>query len=152
MLLAHYLGLLHRSQVELAKAFREVADGHRDEADVFQLCRRLARQCDDHAERLHPFAERYGEEADDEPERLHSDLFQGTRSGGLGLLRDLHDLFLMASECDMAWTLIGQAAQGARDAELFDVVRSCEGETAVQLSWLRSRMKEAAPQALVVER
>jgi hypothetical protein len=50
----------------------------------------------------------------------------------------------------MAWTLVGQAAQGARDAELFEVVQSCEGETAIQLKWLKSRLKEAAPQALVV--
>jgi hypothetical protein len=58
----------------------------------------------------------------------------------------------MASECDMAWTLVGQAAQGIRDTELFDVVERCEEETAAQLDWLRSRMKEAAPQALVVAR
>jgi hypothetical protein len=150
--LAHYLGLLHRAQTELARAFREVATAHRDEADVFHTAQRLARQCDRHAEQLHPFAERYGEEADDEPERLHSDLFQGTRTGGLGLLRDLHDLYLMACECDVAWTLVGQAAQGARDDDLFAVVQGCEGETATQMAWLRGRMKEAAPQALVVER
>jgi len=30
------------------------------------------------------------------------------------------------------------------------VVQGCEGETSVQLKWLKSRMKEAAPQALVV--
>ena len=152
MHLAHYLGLLHRSQTELADAFREVAAAHRDEADVFHTCERLARQCDRHADELEPFAQRYGEEASDEPERLHSELFQGTRTGGIALLRDLHDLYLMAAECDIAWTLIGQAAQGARDAELLEVVQGCEGETATQLAWLRGRMKEAAPQALVVAR
>jgi putative lipoic acid-binding regulatory protein len=68
------------------------------------------------------------------------------------VLRDLHDLYLMASECDMAWTVVGQAAQGIRDNELFEVVQRCERETAGQLEWLRSRMKEAAPQALVVAR
>jgi hypothetical protein len=35
---------------------------------------------------------------------------------------------------------------------LFEVVQRCEGETAGQLEWLRSRMNEAAPQALVVAR
>jgi hypothetical protein len=52
----------------------------------------------------------------------------------------------------MAWTLVGQAAQALRDEELFELVQGCEGETAAQLLWLRSRMKEAAPQALVVAR
>jgi hypothetical protein len=85
--LAHYLGLLHRSQNELARAFGEVGQGHADEPDVLHTCQRLAAQCDDHARQLEPFARRYSEEAPDEPERLHSQLFTGTRSGGLGLLR-----------------------------------------------------------------
>ena len=97
-----------------------------------------------------PFAERYGEDATGEPDRLHREIFGGPREGPLGLLRDLHDLYLMASECDIAWTLVGQAAQGVRDRELLAVVRACEGETATQIKWARSRMKEAAPQALVV--
>jgi hypothetical protein len=150
MQLAHYLGLLHRAEEELAEAFRDVGEGHRDENDVFHQCRRLAGQCDRHAEALAPFAQRYGEEAEDEPERLHSTLFEGSREGPLGLLRDLHDLYLMTCECDIAWTLVGQAAQGARDTELLEVVRSCEGEASTQMKWLKSRMKEAAPQVLVV--
>jgi hypothetical protein len=150
--LAHYLGLLHRAQLNLADAFREVAAAHADEPDVSNLCGKLATECDRHASELAAFAERYGEDAPDEPDRLHSELFRGPRSGGLGLLRDLHDLYLMATECDMAWTLVGQAAQGARDRDLLDVVDRCEGETAIQLKWLRTRLKEAAPQALVVAR
>ena len=50
----------------------------------------------------------------------------------------------------MAWMLVGQAAQGIRDTELVSVVQACEGDTAGQVAWLRARMKEAAPQALVV--
>ena len=150
MNLAHYLGLLHRAQIELADAFREVADAHRDEPDVLLDCEKLAKQCDRHAEALQPFAERYGEDADAEPDRLHSEIFKGSREGGLGLLRDLHDLYLMAAECDIAWTMVGQAARGLRDEELLEVVQACEGETAIQLKWLRTRMKQAAPQALIV--
>jgi hypothetical protein len=150
MQLAHYLGLLEAAQERLAGAFREVGGGHADEADVFHLCQRLAAQCDAHAAQLAPFGRRYGERADDEPERLHSAIFQGPRQGGLGLLRDLQDLYLMAAECDITWTVVGQAAQGVRDAELMAVVQSCERETAMQRKWIRSRMKEAAPQALVV--
>jgi hypothetical protein len=148
--IAHYLALLHRSQSELAAAFRQVGHSHEDETDVQAMCEKLARQCNRHAERLRPFTDSYGQDSGDEPERLHSGLFRGTRSGSLGLLRDLHDLYLMACECDIVWTLVGQAAQGARDPGLLGVVQACEGETAVQIAWLRARMKEAAPQALVV--
>ena len=38
MHLAHYLGLLHRAQVNLAAAFREVAGSHGEEPDVMLLC------------------------------------------------------------------------------------------------------------------
>jgi DNA-binding transcriptional regulator YbjK len=134
MHLAHYLGLLHRSQCELAEAFRAVAATHSDEADVARQCERLARQCDAHAEQLEPITARYGEGEPAEPD----------------LIADLHDLYRQACHCDMAWTLLGQAAQGARDRELLEVVQGCEGETEIQLKWLRTRMKQAAPQALVV--
>lgn len=55
----------------------------------------------------------------------------------------------MACECDITWTMLGQAAQGARDRDLLNAVQSCETETASQLLLLRTRMKQAAPQALV---
>ena len=150
MHLAHYLGLLHRAQTTLADAFRQVGDAHGDEPDVAVQYAQQAERCDRHAGLLQPFAERYAEDAPAEPERLHSELFRGTRTGGLGLLRDLQDLYLMAAECDICWTVVGQAAQGARDKDLVAVVASCEGETELQLAWLRTRMKQAAPQALVV--
>ena len=127
MQLAHYIGLLHRSQCDLGEAFREVGRAHADEADVFHICQKLARHCDRHAGELQPFADRYGEDAPEEPDRLHGELFTGTREGP-----------------------IGQAAQGARDEALLEVVQSCERETATQMRWLRTRMKQAAPQALVV--
>ena len=39
---------------------------------------------------------------------------------------------------------------GDRDTDLVGVVKACEAETATQLKWLKTRMKQAAPQALVV--
>jgi hypothetical protein len=148
--LAHYLGLLHRSETELAEAYRQVATEHGHEPDVEHECRQLASQCDEHAKALQPFVDRYGEGQDDEPDQLHGQLFGGTRTGPLGLLRDLHDLYLMGTECDISWTMVGQAAQGVRDEALLDVVKQCEGQTTVQLRWIRTRMKQAAPQVLVV--
>ena len=54
-------------------------------------------------------------------------------------------LVAVGVECDMAWTVIGQAASGIRDADLLRVVGRCEGETAGQLAWLRTPIKQAAP-------
>lgn len=150
MHLAHYLGLLHKAEDNLAAAFRDVGDAHADEPDVFRDCDRMSRQCASHVNTLRPFVDRYGEDAPDEPDQLHSTLFQGTRSGGLGLLRDLHDLYVMACQSDISWTMIGQTAQGVRDTALLDDVNACAHDTTIQLAWLRTRMKAAAPQALVV--
>jgi hypothetical protein len=150
MHLPHYLAVLEQAELELAHAFREVGDGHAEEVDVYHLTRLLGEQCDAHAEQLGPFVRRYRDATPDEPDRLHSEIFRGTRGGSLGLLRDLHDLYLMATECDLVWTLVAQGAQGARDEQLFALVGRCKGETAMQLQWLKTRLKQAAPQALVV--
>jgi hypothetical protein len=150
MNLAHYLGLLHQAESTLATAFRDVAEAHRDEPDVVQECQLLAGWSDRHAADLLPFVDRYGGQTDGEPERLHTAVFGGTREGGLALLRDLHDLYLMVTECQISWVLVGQAAAGIRDGELGEVVTRSEGETTRQSKWLLTRMKQAAPQALVV--
>ena len=149
MQLANYLGYLHKTETNLAEGLRKVGEGHAADADIYHTAETLARQCDAHAEALAPFLERYGEDAPTEPDRLYHELFDATREGGLGLLRDLQDLYLLANACDISWTMIGQAAQGARDTELLAVVESCEGETATQIRWLKTRMKQAAPQALL---
>jgi hypothetical protein len=150
MHLANYLGYLHKAELHLAEAYRKVGEGHAAEADVYHACNTLAEQCEAHAGKLGPFVERYGEAAPAEPDRLYHELFDEVRQGSLGLLRDLQDLYLMAHFCDITWTMIGQAAQGARDRDLLEVVDSCEGQTATQIKWLKTRMKQAAPQALLV--
>ena len=150
MHLGHYLSLVHQSALELSAAFSEVGGHHADEPDVRVECNVFHHQSDRHARLLQPFVDRYGAEAVDEPDRLHRTLFDGARSGPLGLLRDLHDLYLMTCECDISWTIVAQGAQGARDRDLLHAVHACAPETALQMSWLRSRMKQAAPQALVV--
>lgn len=148
MHLANYLGYLHKAELDLADGYRRVGEAHAQEVDVYHLCNALfARQCDTHAEQLKPFVDRYGEQKPEEPEQLYHEFFDQTRSGSLGLLRDL---YLMAHACDIAWTMIGQAAQGVGDRELLEVVNSCEKETANQIKWINTRMKIAAPQVLIV--
>jgi hypothetical protein len=149
MHLATYLGLLHHAERALAEGFRRVGDGHAAEPDVAHLCRVLAEHCERHVEALAPVVRRYHEQRETEPERLLADELGETRSGGVGLLRDLQDLYTLASFVDITWTVVGQAGQGLRDRELLDVVASCEQDTTRQLQWLRTRIKQAAPQALI---
>lgn len=150
MHLANYLEYLSKAETNLAEGFRKIGEGHMEEVDIFHTADTLAKQCETHAEKLAPFCEKYGKEKTTEPDRLYHELFTETRTGGLGLLRDLQDLYLMTNACDISWTMVGQAAQGARDTDLMEVVNTCEGQTAIQIKWLRTRMKQAAPQALLV--
>jgi hypothetical protein len=148
--LATYVGLVHRGEQTLAESFRQVGEGHAAEADVTHMCETLATMCDRHVERLGPVARRYGEVEVEEPARLHAEGLSTTRQGGVGLLRDLQDLHLLASLVSTSWTVVEQAAQGARDIELFEIAQQCGRDTSRQLGWLTTRLKAAAPQALLV--
>jgi len=150
--LSVYVGLAHHSEQTLAEALRTVGQGHAAEPDVLFACQALAQLSQDHLEELAPIAARYGEDEVEEPERLHAAGMAETRSGGIGLLRDLQDLHLLATLVHSTWTVVAQGAQGLRDPQLADLADRAGADTARQLSWLTTRMKVAAPQTLIVER
>jgi hypothetical protein len=145
-----YVGLADHSEQTLADSFRAVADGHAKVADVFHTCHQLADLSDQHRGRLSPIVERYGEDDVEEPERLHAEGLARARDGEIGLLRDLQDLHVLASLVQTTWTVLAQGAQGLRDTELLAVATAANAETSRQLTWLNTRMKAAAPQALIV--
>ena len=108
---------------------------------------------DTHRELLAPVVQRYGEDDSDgvdEPERLHASGLAQVRSGEIGLLRDLQDLHVLADLVQTTWTVLAQGAQGLRDHELLDVAHQAGAGTARQIAWLDTRLKAAAPQALIV--
>ncbi|HEY0474882.1 MAG TPA: hypothetical protein VGD34_24595 [Kribbella sp.] len=149
MHLASYLGLLWDSEESLANAAQLVGAHHGDEPEIAHLCKVLGDRSAGHMRALDPVVERYGEHDDPEPGRLQAAEFRGTREGSLGLLRDLQDLYVLASFVHVTWTVVGEAAEALHDHNLVTVVRTCETETAQQLDRLRTRLKEAAPRALV---
>jgi hypothetical protein len=152
--LTTYIGLADHSEMTLADSLRAVADGHASTADVFHTCHTLASMSDHHRQLLEPVIARYGEETTgkevQEPERLHATGLASARAGEIGLLRDLQDLHVLASLVQTTWTVLAQGAQGLRDKELLHVVTVANAETSRQLTWLNTRMKAAAPQALIV--
>jgi len=151
--LAVYLRLVHEAEKTLARSLRTVGEGHAAEADVLHMTDTLARWSDEHVERLAPVVERYGEQRgddSDEPQRLHADGVGEPREGGLGLLRDLQDLMLLATLVQTSWTVVHGAAQALRDRELMQVAQDCNAQTSRQLTWLNTRLTSAAPQALLV--
>ena len=149
--IAEYLGLLKDAEHEIADAFTSVADHHGDEPDIFEICQKFAHNSAVHEDAIKRFTSIFGEANEHEASRVKHSLFKGPRSGGFGLVRDLHDLFLLTTEAHVAWMILLQAAQALRDKELIAACTKLGGETDGQRSWLQTRIKQAAPQALLVD-
>jgi hypothetical protein len=150
MHIGNYIEMVHKSQQDLVKAFFKVAEQHGHEPDVHALCHLQASWSANMVEKIKPFIMKYGEEKNNEPDRLMSSLFDKPRSGSLGLLRDLQDLWLMACEGEVCCIILRQAASGLHDKELISVCDEMETYSKRQSSWLLTRMKSAAPQTLIV--
>ncbi len=160
MKLAVAIGQVQEAERELAVELRKIGERHAVEHDLYHLARTLARRCEEHLERLRPFAGRYG--ADDAPadvgetpallERMRhktSELLGRSELTGMFLLRDLRNLYLQAQEAEIAWVILGQSARAARDAELVVLVDEVREAAETRGKWLRTRIKESAPQVLV---
>ena len=148
--LAVYVGLIEHTETILAQGLRDFARAHQAEGELAATADLLASWSEQHVRRLAPIRSRYGDEPNSEPDRLRAAETGPARSTGpVGLLRDLQDLHMLASLAETTWTVLLQAALGARDSELKDVAKSCQDETGRQLAWLLTHLKQAAPQALL---
>lgn len=70
---------------------------------------------------------------------------------GVGLLRDLQDLLLLANDVHGNWAVLSAAAKALRDVELQTAAKELSGQTLRQRDWLQERIADAAPQALIAE-
>jgi hypothetical protein len=153
---------LHQAETTLAQEYRTVGERHAAEHDIFHACTTLAKQCHTHTEQLRPAAARYDEQLPEQDpptpgegllgglRRKSSELTGRQPPAGVLLLHDLRRLYLLASECEIDWEMVGQGAKAARDRELLGTVTECLEQTTVQVKWLKTRIKEASPQTLTV--
>lgn len=150
MHIGNYINMVHKSQQDMAEAFMKVAKHHQAEPDIPATCKLMEKWSNQLVEKIKPFADKYGEEKNKEPDRLLRDLFKSPRKGSMGLLRDLHDLWLMANEAEVSSIVLQQAAFGLRDKELIGVCDEINKYSKRQISWLLTRMKSMATQTLIV--
>jgi hypothetical protein len=150
MQLGHYLGLVESSEKQLAEAFDIVSRHHKDEPDIEQICQKLSAWSWRHKGAMQPFLIRYAADSSSEPNEMKKVIFNQPRSGKLALLRDLHDLWLLANEVELCWEIISNAALALHDKEMEAACSEFQAETKRQVAWLLSRMKQASPQALTV--
>lgn len=153
---------LYEAEEELADEFVKVGERLAAEHDVWYDCRQFAEQCHRHADTIRPFAAGHDEQlppADDDTvgetttaalrHKLSEALGRRPESGLL-LLHSLRQLYLQAQEVSFHWIVAGQLAQATRDQELLTVVDDLHRETLTQIKWLKTQVKQASPQALVV--
>jgi hypothetical protein len=153
---------LYRAEEELADEYVKVGERLAAEHDVWYDCKRFAEQCHLHADAIRPFASAHEEDlppADDATvgetttaalrHKLSEALGRRPESGLL-LLRSLRQLYLQAQEVSFHWIVAGQLAQATRDHDLLAVVDELHRETLTQIKWLKTQVKQASPQALVV--
>jgi hypothetical protein len=149
------------AEMELAKQLVTLADRHLSDADVYQLGLARARVCAQHVWRLHPFVEQYDAHAVDVEDATTPGFLDTLRKAsaavmghapvsGLVLVRDLRDTYVLAHRAEIAWIILQQAARGARDANLLEVVGTCQGEAEQTWKWLRTHIKVSAPEALAM--
>jgi anaerobic selenocysteine-containing dehydrogenase len=104
----------------------------------------------DAAKRLQPFVEKYGKRREGEPERLDEALLRRRAPSPFNLVRDLHDLWLLVNETLISVDILEQAGHALRDDELLQVLAKLRESNQRQRDWLRTRLRQAAPQVLVV--
>ncbi|WP_218918060.1 hypothetical protein [Noviherbaspirillum massiliense] len=147
---ADYIGLLQESERRLVQAFDQVRNTHPDEPDIGPLCAIFAQWSSEAAKSLDPFVNRYGERKEGEPERLDKLLMTQRSQGGFDMLRDLHDLWLLVNESMISLDILEQAARSMHDKEFEAAIKSIRHQNKRQRAWLRTRLRQAAPQTLVV--
>lgn len=148
------------SEHELVSLLYEIGERHKADHDVFHVTKTLARMEADNLAALAPHAERYGTsidggEAPGEPGPVHKAVEKGAELVGrrpepsLLLLRDLRAVYLGASGVSIDWVMLAQGAQAAQDTDLLAAVTECHEQTLRTVKWATTRIKTAAPQALV---
>ena len=102
------------------------------------------------AHELQPFVDKYGKRREGEPARLDDALLKRRPPSGFNLVRDLHDLWLLVNESLISLEILEQAAHSLRDDALIAALADMRHANKRQADWLRTRLRQAAPQVLVV--
>lgn len=136
-LLAH----LHDLETALASDLRAAAERHRAEHDVYHQCQTFALAADRRLERLDALARR-GDGG--------SEWTTAAGDGSDDLLQELRTLYLREQEVAITWTMASQAAKALRDRGLLALATECRSEPEAQAKWFATRIKVAAPQAIVL--
>lgn len=157
--IAHAFDDLRAAETELADELRTVGERHAGDVDVYHVAHLLASRCSHQLELLAPHADRYEailQTDAGEPSALlervrwaGAEILGRHEASGLLLLSDLRHLYVLAHRAELAWVVLLQVARALRDAELVAAATQGREEAERRWKWLRTKVKESSPQALV---
>ncbi len=150
MQIAVYTALTIESEVVLQSAYLNVASRHKRDAGIRDGCHRAARFAEIRLNGARELSEKFGATSSHGPKLLADALFQGLRADALGLVRDLHDLSLLANQALLCWTGVSQACKALHDESAVATCQISIKSLQLEISRLNTELKEAAPQALTV--
>jgi hypothetical protein len=148
---------VERAEIELAEQLMTLARRHLFESDVYHLGMARAKVCAEHLSQLDPLLAKYQATAVEDAHKpdfldnLGRDIsLSGERTAptSLMLLRDLRDTYEVAHHTEISWIMLQQAAKAGRDSELLAVALTGAEQTEQTWKWLRTKIKEATPEAL----
>jgi hypothetical protein len=132
-----------------AETFRAIAERHSAEPDVYSNCLKFADWSDNHYTEIKSVYSEIGKSGKQESDRIGTPLIN-LRTGGIGLIRDLHDVWLMTSEVKLCLIILIQCSKALRNKPFTLILESCCQETERENEWLLSKIKLAASQVLTV--
>jgi hypothetical protein len=150
MQIPNYVGFVSTSEIILREAYLQVSERHQPDADVRDGCRKMAAFGARRIESVAVLRTEFGSASAREPELVRNALFRGVRVGGLGVLRDLHDLSVLANQALLYWIELYQAFRAIHESSAEVTCRENILGVEREVAWLTTQIKNAAPQALTV--
>ena len=145
-----YIGILSAAPQEFAKACGTVAEHHPEETEIQMGMKQLASFSLASEFEFQPFVDKYGKVESEEAVKLSSVLFPVVRAGAFGLLRDLHSLFIMATEIHVSLAIVMQASKELRDEEMLALCIVTDETNKRQQAWINTQIEHRASHTTVV--
>jgi hypothetical protein len=148
--LPDYLGILEENETAVAQAAMALRERHPKDPEIVHGSRLIEQWALSHVEALKPLSDRFGIRRKGEGKKLRKVVLESKKPGGFGVVRDLHDLWVLTQGSKVAAIIVLQAAHSLRDLELESALQRVGDDHERQIAWILTRLKNTAAQALVV--
>jgi len=148
--LPRVLALLLDAEQQLAEAWREMAERHSADYEVARGGKLFFRWSNEDAAQLEQMRHEFESASSDEATVIRAALFRPRDEARISLLRDIQDMLALAHYARAAATALELAAKVLQHEALGECVLHCSTRLDREIGWLQTHLKNAAPQALLV--